>query len=76
MLFAVQIILMKLINETRETCKEHKLKAEGNFKKKGDCVECKPLFHLHTFPGPVKCKQTTEAWIKAVRRKLFDKKRS
>ena len=40
----------------KETCAEHNLKAEGNCEKKADCLECKPLFHLHTFPGPFKCK--------------------
>ena len=47
---------------------------KGNCKKKGDCLECKPPFHLHTFPGPIKCKQLREAWRKAVRQKPFDKK--
>ena len=44
-----------------------------NCKKKGDYSECKPRFYLHTFPGPIKCKQVREAWIKAVRREPFDK---
>ena len=44
----------------KETCTERNLEAEGNCKKKGDCLECKPAFHLHTFPGPIKCKQLRE----------------
>ena len=36
----------------KETWTEHSPKAEGNYyKKKRDCLECKPSFHLHTFPG-------------------------
>ena len=58
----------------KETCTQYNLEAEGNCKKKGDCLECKPPFHLHTFPGPIKCKHLREAWIKAVRRDPFDKK--
>ena len=58
----------------KETCTEHNLETEGNCKKKGDCLEYKPPFHLHTFPGPIKCKQLREAWRKAVRQKPFDKK--
>ena len=60
----------------KETYTDHNLEAEGSYKKKGDCLECKPPFHLHTFPGPIKCKQLREAWIKAVRREPFDKKGS
>ena len=55
---------------------EHNLEAEGNCKKKGDCLECKPLFHLHTFPVPINCKQLKEAWIKSVRGEPFDRKGS
>ena len=58
----------------KETCTEHNLEAQGNCQKKGDCLECKPPLHLHTFPGPIKCKQLREAWIKAVRREPFNKK--
>ena len=50
----------------KETCTKQKLEAEGNCKKKGDCLECKPPFHIHTFPGPIKCKQLTDTWIKVV----------
>ena len=71
MLLAVQTNRWK-----KETCKEHNLEADGNCKKKGDCLESKPPFHLHTFPSPIKCKQLREASIKAVRREPFDKKRS
>ena len=60
----------------KETCTEHNLEAEGNCKKKVDCIECRSPFHLHTFPGPIKCKQLREACIKAVRREPFDKKGS
>ena len=60
----------------KKTCREHNLEAEGNCKKKGDCLECKPPFHLYTFPGTIKCKQLRKAWIKAVRREPFDKKGS
>ena len=60
----------------KETCTEHNLEAEGNCKKKGDCLECKPRFHLHTFPGCIKCKQLREAWVRSVRREQFDKKGS
>ena len=50
------------INKSKkETCTECNLEAEGNCKKKVDCHECKPPFHLHTFPGPIKCKQLREA---------------
>ena len=58
------------------TCTEQNLEAEGNCKKKGDCLECKPPSQLHTFPGSIKCKQLREAWIKAVRREPFHKKGS
>ena len=60
----------------KETCPEHNLEAEGNCKKKGNWLERKPPFHLHTFPAPFKGNQLMEAWIKAVRREPFDKKRS
>ena len=50
------------INKSKkETCTECNLEAESNCKKKVDCLECKPPFHLHTFPGPIKCKQLREA---------------
>ena len=55
------------MNEKKKTCTEHNLEAEGNCKKKGDGLECKPPFYLHTFPGPIKCKQLREALINAVR---------
>ena len=36
----------------KETWTEHSPKAEGNYcKKKRDCLECKPSFHLHALPG-------------------------
>ena len=60
----------------KETCAEHNLEAEGNCIKKGYCLKYKPPFYLHTFPGPIKCKQLREAWIKAVRREPFDKEGS
>ena len=59
-----------------ETCTEHNVEAEGNCKKKGDCLECTPPFHLHSFPGPIKFKQLREARIKVVRTEPFSKKRS
>ena len=40
----------------KETCAEHNFEAKGNCEKKGDCLECKPPFHLHTFPGLFKWK--------------------
>ena len=58
----------------KETCAEHNLEAEGNYKKKVYYLECKPPFHLHTFPGPIKCQQLREEWIKAVRREHLTKK--
>ena len=58
----------------KKTCTEHNLEAEGNCKKKGGGLECKPLFYLRTFPGPIKCKQLREAWIIVVRRESFNKK--
>ena len=58
----------------KKNCTEHNLEAEGNCQKEGDCLECKPPFHLHPFPGPFKCKQLREAWIKAARREPFNKK--
>ena len=67
MLLAVQIVFIKLRNEKKKTCSEQNLEAEGNCKKKGDGLECKPPFYLHTFPGPIKCKQLREALINAVR---------
>ena len=51
--------------------------AETKSKKKGDCLEYKPPFHLHThFFWPIKFKQRREAWLKAVRGEPFDKKGS
>ena len=44
------------------------LKLKVTARREGDCLECKPSFHLHTCPGPIKCKQLRKAWIKAVRR--------
>ena len=58
----------------KETCAKHNLEAEGNYKKKGYYLKCKLPFHLPTFPGPIKCKQLREAWIKAVRQKYLAKK--
>ena len=60
----------------KETSTERNLEDEGNCKKKGDCLECKLPFHLHTFLCPTKCKQLKEVWIKAVRREPFSKKGS
>ena len=62
--------------QKKETCTEHNLETDDNWKEKGDCYECKTSFHLHTFPGLIKCKQLREAWITAVRQEPFDKKRS
>ena len=69
-------ITNKINKWKKETCTKHNLEAEGNCKKKGDYLECKPPFHLHNFPGPIKCKQLREAWIKAVKWEPFDKKGS
>ena len=74
MLLAAQIVLIKLTNGKNETCTEHNPDAEGNCKKKQDCLKCKPSFHLHSFPGSIKCKKPREALIKAVKREPFDKK--
>ena len=60
----------------KETFTEHNLEAEGNYDKKGDCLECKTPFHLHIFLCPIKCKQLREAWTKAVKREPFDRKGS
>ena len=60
----------------KENCTEHNLEARGKCEMKGGCLECKPPLNLHTFPGPIKCKQLREAWIKPVRREPFDKKGS
>ena len=60
-LLAVQIVLINL-KLKKETCTEQNLEAEGNCKKKGDCLECKQPFHLHTCLGPIKCKQLRKAW--------------
>ena len=76
MLLAIQIVLIKLLDGKEGTCTEHNLETKGNCKKKGNYLECKPPFHLHTFPGHIKCKQLREAWIKAMRQEPFDKKRS
>ena len=76
MLLAVQIVLIKLTNEKKETCTEHNLEVEGNSNKTEDCLECKPPFHLLTFPEPIKCKQLTEEWVKPVKREPFDKRGS
>ena len=35
--------------------------AKVNCKKKADCLECKPPFNLHIFPGPIKYKEPEEA---------------
>ena len=59
----------------KESSIEHNRKAEGNCKKKEDCLECKLLFHLHTFPCPIKWKELREAWVKAERQEQFDKKK-
>ena len=75
-LLAVQIVLIKLTNGKKKLAQNTNFETEGNCKKKGDCLECKPPFHLHTFPGPIICKQLREAWIKAVRQEPFDKKGS
>ena len=61
---------------SNQSCTEHNLEAGGNCKKKGNCLQCKPPFHLHTFLSLIKYKQLIEAWIKAVRREPFDKKGS
>ena len=66
----------KINKRKKETCTEHNLKAEGNCKKKGDCVEFKPPIHVYTFPGPIKYNQLKEGWVGAVKREPFDKKRS
>ena len=57
----------------KRTCIKHNPEAKGNCKKKEDCLECKPQFHWDTFPGPIRCEELIEAWIKAVRRKPFEK---
>ena len=77
MLLPVQIVLTKLTNRKKKLGQNITFKLKiTNCKKKGDCNECKSPFHLHTFPGPIKCKQLRDSWIKAVRQKPFDKKGS
>lgn len=71
MLLAFQVTFIKLING-KKTCTEHNPEAKG--KKKVDCLESKPPFILHTFPGAIKYKEPREAWIKALRQEPFDKK--
>ena len=71
MLLAVQVTFIKLING-KKTCTEHNPEAKG--KKKVDCLESKPPFILHTFPGAIKYKEPREAWIKALRQEPFEKK--
>ena len=73
---AFQIVLIKLLDGKEGTCTEHNLETKGNCKKKGDYLEYKRPFHLHIFPGHIKCKQLREAWVKAMRQEPFDKKRS
>ena len=73
MLLAVQVTLIKLTNG-KKTCTEPNLESKGNCKKKVDCLESKPPFILHTFPGAIKYKEPREAWIKALRQEPFDKK--
>ena len=65
----------KINKSKKETCTEHNLEAEGDCKNKGGCLEYKPPFYLHTFPGHIKCKQLREAQINAVRQEPFDKKK-
>ena len=39
----------KINKRKKETCTEHNLEAgDDNFKTKGDCLQCKPSFHLQT----------------------------
>ena len=76
MLLSVENSTYKINKWKKESCTEHNLEAEGNCKKKEDCIEWKLPFDLHTFPGPIKCKQLREAWIKALRQEPFDKKGS
>ena len=66
----------KITKWKKETCTEHNLEVKGNCKKKENCLECKPPFHLPTFSVFIECKQLREAWIKAMRREPFDKKGS
>ena len=76
MLLAVQIALIKLINVTKKLAQNKTLKLRVTERRKGDCLECKPPFHLHTFPGLINGNQLREAWIKTVRRESFVKKGS
>ena len=74
MLLAVQIVGIKLINGKKKSAHNTTLKLNVTSKKKGDCLKCKPVFHLHPSPDPIKYKQLREALIKAVRQEPFDKK--
>ena len=40
----------------KETCTKHNLETEGNGAKRKGTLESKQPFHLHTCPGPIKCK--------------------
>ena len=75
---AVQIVLIKLINEKKETCTEHNLEAEQlkvTARRKGTALNVNHRFtYIPTFSGPIKCKQLRKAWLKAVRGESFDKK--
>ena len=51
----------KLNKYKKQPSNEHNLETKNNCKKKGVCLKCKPPFRLHTFHGPIKCKQLREA---------------
>ena len=62
-------ILLPFPNSNGLNSREHNALAEGNCKKKEDCLECKPLFHFNTFLCSIKCKEENvplnarEAWL-------------
>ena len=64
--------IYKINKWKKKTCTKHNPEAKG--KKKVDCLESKPPFILHFFPGAIKYKEPREAWIKALRQEPFDKK--
>ena len=63
---------MKLINGKKKLAQNTTLKLKVTARREETVLNIN--HHLHAFPGPIKCKQLREAWIKAVRQEPFDKK--
>ena len=70
---SVQIVLMKLINGKKKLAQNTILKLKVTARRKGTVLNINHRF-IYMLPGPIKCKQLREAWIKAVRQEPFDKK--